>query len=141
RGWSLVVESVSRRKVEPHAGQTISSRGVSFTTSMGLRQCGQRMCTVAPFVRPRSGRWIIVARSKLSTKKPGELRRDPFDDCQVGGHRPGGLTVGPSRADVHERVIELDAGGRFRAQDVQFSEDARPGIERNRVSPVGVGYV
>src|SRR4051812_44152482 len=37
-------ELVSRRKLEPQEGQLISSRTEIFTTSMGLWQCGQRMC-------------------------------------------------------------------------------------------------
>ena len=39
-----VVMSDSSRKLDPHEGHAISSCVLSFTTSMGLRQCGQRMC-------------------------------------------------------------------------------------------------
>jgi hypothetical protein len=47
-GRPLVAESISRRKLEPQEGQATSSRALSLTTSMGLRQCGQRMCMAAP---------------------------------------------------------------------------------------------
>ena len=70
-GRPLGVEPVSRRKLVPQEWQTISSRGLSFSTSMGLRQCGQRMCMAAP--HPDAAALGILALARKDCKGgPGE---------------------------------------------------------------------
>ena len=64
RGLQEAVDSRSRRKVEPQAGQTTSPAGRP-TSSMGLRQWGQRMRTSRP-ARPKA-----AVRSPSSPRAAG----------------------------------------------------------------------
>src|SRR5262245_30550024 len=118
-GWRSqpVVDPISSRKVEPHTGPFISSRGVSLATSMGLRQCGQRMCMGRP---PGSGRHYPGVR--LCSQRPGALIADrqpstspPWAtaSCMVRAS-PGGMpptsTSSGARVRLFEAVVEAGRG-------------------------------
>ena len=69
--------AVSCMRLEPQEGQLISSRGDKRTSSIGLRQCGQRMC-IGRFPEGQHATAIISPPEAHRQRKGFSVAQRPF---------------------------------------------------------------